>query len=51
MESRQADKKMEEKCKHSSERERAAMDCERSANKYKQVEFMQQITWAKPLKR
>ncbi len=39
----QADKKMEEKCKHSSERERAAMDCERSANKYKQVEYMQQF--------
>ena len=37
----QADKKMEEKSKHSSERERAAMDCERSANKYKQVEYMQ----------
>lgn len=35
-----ADKKMEEKCKHCSERERAAMECERSANKYKQVEYM-----------
>lgn len=34
------DKKMEEKCKHCSERERAAMDCERAGNKYKQVEFM-----------
>lgn len=34
------DKKMEEKCKHCSERERAAMDAERSANKYKQVEYM-----------
>lgn len=34
------DKKMEEKCKHCSERERAAMECERSGNKYKQVEFM-----------
>ena len=34
------DKKMEQKCKHSSERERAAMDAERSANKYKQVEYM-----------
>jgi ribonuclease R len=32
---------MEEKCKHCSERERAAMDAERSANKYKQVEYMQ----------
>jgi ribonuclease R len=35
------DKKMEEKCKHSSERERAAMEAERAANKYKQVEYMQ----------
>ena len=35
------DKKMEEKCKQCSERERAAMDCERSANKYKQVQFME----------
>ncbi len=34
------DKKMDEKCKHCSERERAAMDAERAANKYKQVEFM-----------
>ncbi|MBS1577156.1 MAG: ribonuclease R [Bacteroidetes bacterium] len=34
------DKKMEEKCKHCSERERAAMECERTANKYKQVEYM-----------
>ena len=34
------DKKMEEKCKHSSDRERAAMECERASNKYKQVEFM-----------
>ena len=34
------DKKMEEKCKHCSERERAAMECERAANKYKQVEYM-----------
>lgn len=36
------EKKMEEKCKHCSERERAAMECERAGNKYKQVEFMQQ---------
>ncbi|WP_153798692.1 ribonuclease R [Foetidibacter luteolus] len=36
------DKKMDEKCKHSSERERAAMEAERSANKYKQVEFMKE---------
>ncbi|MBX9732616.1 MAG: RNB domain-containing ribonuclease, partial [Chitinophagaceae bacterium] len=34
------DKKMQEKCKHSSERERAAMECERAGNKYKQVEFL-----------
>ncbi|MDE3143376.1 MAG: ribonuclease R, partial [Bacteroidota bacterium] len=34
------DKKMEEKCKHCSERERAAMECERAGNKYKQVEFL-----------
>jgi ribonuclease R len=34
------DKKMEEKCKHSSERERAAMEAERAGNKYKQVEYM-----------
>jgi ribonuclease R len=32
---------MEAKCRHSSERERAAMDSERAANKYKQVEYMQ----------
>jgi ribonuclease R len=36
------DKKMEEKCKHTSERERAAMECERAGNKYKQVEFMRE---------
>ena len=34
------DKKMESKCKHSSEREKAAMESERAANKYKQVEYM-----------
>lgn len=34
------DKRMEQKCKHCSERERAAMDSERAANKYKQVEYM-----------
>lgn len=34
------DKKMEERCKHCSERERAAMESERAANKYKQVEYM-----------
>ena len=37
------DKKMEQKCKHCSERERAAMEAERAANKYKQVEYMQQF--------
>lgn len=36
----QPDKKLEERCKHSSERERAAMEAERAANKYKQVQFM-----------
>lgn len=35
------DKKMEEKCKHTSDRERAAMEAERAANKYKQVQYMQ----------
>ncbi|HVK96240.1 MAG TPA: ribonuclease R [Flavisolibacter sp.] len=35
-----ADKQIEQKCKHCSERERAAMDAERAANKYKQVEYM-----------
>lgn len=34
------DKKMEAKCRHCSERERAAMESERAANKYKQVEYM-----------
>jgi ribonuclease R len=34
------DKKAEEKCKHCSERERAAMESERAANKYKQVQYM-----------
>lgn len=34
------DKKMDAKCKHSSERERAAMEAERAANKYKQVEYL-----------
>ena len=35
------DKKIEEKCKHCSDRERKAMEAERAGNKYKQVEFMQ----------
>ncbi|WP_220100756.1 ribonuclease R [Chitinophaga oryzae] len=36
------DKQMEKKCKHDSEMERKAMEAERAANKYKQVEYMQQ---------
>ena len=35
------DQEMEVKCKHCSDRERAAMETERAANKYKQVEYMQ----------
>ncbi|AXY74978.1 ribonuclease R [Paraflavitalea soli] len=35
------DKKMEQKCKHCSEKERSAMESERAANKYKQVEYIQ----------
>jgi ribonuclease R len=34
------DKQMEAKCAHCSERERKAMEAERTADKYKQVEFM-----------
>ncbi|HET9055372.1 MAG TPA: ribonuclease R [Chitinophagaceae bacterium] len=34
------DKKMDFRCKHCSERERAAMESERAANKYKQVEYL-----------
>jgi ribonuclease R len=37
------DKKMEQRCRHCSDQERKAMECERSANKYKQVEFMQRF--------
>ncbi len=37
------DKKMEEKCKHCSDRERSAMEAERAGNKYKQVQYMQQF--------
>lgn len=36
----QPDKKLEEKCKHCSDRERAAMEAERAGNKYKQVQYM-----------
>lgn len=39
----QIDKKMDAKCRHCSERERAAMESERAANKYKQVEYMSQF--------
>lgn len=35
------DKKMEQKCKHCSDKERSAMEAERAGNKYKQVEYMQ----------
>lgn len=35
------DKKMDQKCKHCSDKERSAMESERAANKYKQVEYMQ----------
>jgi len=34
------DKKIEDKCKHCSDRERAAMEAERAGNKYKQVQYM-----------
>ena len=34
------DKKMEEKSKHCSDKERKAMEAERAGNKYKQVEYM-----------
>jgi ribonuclease R len=37
------DKAMEEKNKHCSDRERGAMEAERTSNKYKQVEYMQQF--------
>lgn len=39
----QFDKKMVDKCLHCSERERAAMEAERSANKYLQVRYMKQF--------
>ncbi len=37
-----ADKQLESKCIHCSEQERSAMDAERAAQKYKQVEYMRQ---------
>ena len=36
-------KGLEQKCRHCSEQERAAMQAERDANKYKQVEYMRQF--------
>lgn len=36
-------RKLEKSCRHCSERERAAMDAERAAHKYKQVEYMRQF--------
>ncbi|MBS1729983.1 MAG: ribonuclease R [Bacteroidetes bacterium] len=36
------DQEMDEKCRHCSAMERAAMESERAAHKYKQVEFMQE---------
>lgn len=38
-----ADKKLEKECQHCSEQERKAMEAERAANKYKQVEYMRQF--------
>jgi ribonuclease R len=37
------DKKLEAKCKHCSDKERSAMEAERAANKYKQVEYMKEF--------
>jgi ribonuclease R len=37
------DKKLEQKCRHCSEKERSAMEAERAANKYKQVEYMKEF--------
>jgi ribonuclease R len=37
------EKKLEMKCKHCSEKERSAMEAERAANKYKQVEYMKEF--------
>jgi ribonuclease R len=36
-------KQMEQQCRHCSDMERKAMEAERSANKYKQVEYMQDL--------
>ena len=37
------EKKLEQKCRHCSEKERSAMESERAANKYKQVEYMKEF--------
>ncbi len=37
------DTQMEQKCKHCSDNERAAMEAERAGNKYKQVEYMKEF--------
>ena len=37
------EKKLEQRCKHCSEKERSAMEAERAANKYKQVEYMKEF--------
>jgi ribonuclease R len=37
------DKKIAERCKHCSDKERSAMEAERAGNKYKQVEYMKQF--------
>jgi ribonuclease R len=37
------EKKLEQKCRHCSDKERAAMEAERAANKYKQVEYMKEF--------
>jgi len=42
-ENAEPDKKLESKCKHCSEKERSAMEAERAANKYKQVEYMKEF--------
>jgi ribonuclease R len=39
----QPDKKLEQKCRHCSDKERSAMEAERAANKYKQVEYMKEF--------
>ena len=41
-ENAEPEKKLEAKCKHCSDKERSAMEAERAANKYKQVEYMKE---------